>query len=73
MATNMIPVKDYANLFRDPVSGAIINMNRTDYEKTMAVRRRAEQVQHKIDRLERQVSSIKDMLDKICSMLDSSK
>lgn len=73
MNTRMIPVKDHASLVRDPLTGSIVNRNRTEYNTSMAVKQKAAQVQSKIDSLEKQINRILRSLETISSKLDKTQ
>lgn len=62
-------VEGHNDLVRDSETGAIINTNKTEYEKYVAQRDSRNKENNKIENLESQVSSIKNDLDEIKALL----
>ncbi len=60
----MIPVKGHTGMVRDPKSGAIINMNSGGVEYS-ANRARIKANVERLNKVEQDVSEIKDMLKQI--------
>ena len=60
----MIPVKGHTGMVRDPKSGAIINMNNGG-EQYSANRARIKADAERLNKVEQDVSEIKDMLKQI--------
>ena len=60
----MIPVKGHTGMVRDPKSGAIINMNSGGVEYS-ANRARIKADAERLNKVEQDVSEIKDMLKQI--------
>ena len=60
----MIPVKGHTGMVRDPKSGAIINMNNGGVEYS-ANRARIKANVERLNKVEQDVSEIKDMLKQI--------
>ncbi len=60
----MIPVKGHTGMVRDPKSGAIINMN-SGGEKYSANRARIKADGERLNKVEQDVSEIKDMLKQL--------
>ena len=60
----MIPVKGHTGMVRDPKSGAIINMNSGGVEYS-ANRARIKADVERLNKVEQDVSEIKDMLKQI--------
>ena len=60
----MIPVKGHSGMVRDPKSGAIINMNSGGVEYS-ANRARIKADAERLNKVEQDVSEIKDMLKQI--------
>tara|TARA_S200000501_G_scaffold170012_1_gene160148 strand:+ start:109 stop:330 length:222 start_codon:yes stop_codon:yes gene_type:complete len=62
-------VKDNSDLVRDPSTGAILNTNSLDYDKYVA-QRDAKNVEHKkTENIERDISTLRQELDEIKSLL----
>ena len=60
----MIPIKGHAGLMRDPKSGAIINMSNGG-EQYSANRARIKADVERLNKVEQDVSEIKDMLKQL--------
>jgi|TARA_Y100000296_G_scaffold76119_1_gene96471 hypothetical protein len=60
----MIPVKGHSGMVRDPKSGAIINMN-SGGEEYSANRARIKADVERLNKVEQDVSEIKDMLKQL--------
>ena len=60
----MIPIKGHTGMVRDPKSGAIINMNSGGVEYS-ANRARIKADAERLNKVEQDVSEIKDMLKQI--------
>ena len=60
----MIPVKGHSGMVRDPKSGAIINMNNGG-EQYSANRARIKADAERLNKVEQDVSEIKDMLKQL--------
>ena len=60
----MIPVKGHSGMVRDPKSGAIINMN-SGGEQYSANRARIKADVERLNKVEQDVSEIKDMLKQL--------
>ena len=62
-------LKDNSDLVRDPSTGAILNTNSLDYDKYVA-QRDAKNVEHKkTENIERDISTLRQELDEIKSLL----
>jgi len=61
----MIPVEGHSNLFRDPMSGAIINKDNTNAGIAKAARKKLKEDQVRLDNMENELSEIKDLLTKL--------
>jgi len=61
----MIPVKGHSNLFRDPSSGAIINKDKTNSGIAKAARKRIKEDHERLNTIEDELSTIKDLLTKL--------
>ena len=67
----LIPVEDNPGLFRDEVSGAIINKNRSDFDIYVSSRKKMRTKAERIDTLETKVDSLTNDIGDIKSMLQS--
>ena len=63
--SRLIQVEGYNNLARDPDSGAIININRSEMSKVKAAREARRQEKQEIQGLKNEVSEIKDLLKQL--------
>ena len=66
---NYHKVKDNSDLVRDPNTGAILNTNSLDYEKYVAQRKAKSQEHQKTKNIERDISTLRQELDEIKSLL----
>lgn len=66
----MIPVEGHPNLYRDPESGAIINYDNNEYNKYMAQVKLKKREKEELSTLKKEVSEIKDMMNKILVLLN---
>ena len=66
---NYHKVKDNSDLVRDPNTGSILNTNSLDYEKYVAQRKVKSQEHKKTENIERDISTIRQELDEIKSLL----
>ena len=62
-------VKDNSDLVRDPNTGSILNTNSLDYEKYVAQRKVKSQEHKKTENIERDISTLRQELDEIKSLL----
>lgn len=74
----MIPVEGHKHLARDPQTGAIINVNQTDFEKYIQQRRIESEQRAKIDstaeelkQVKQEISEIKELLLKLTSSINT--
>jgi tetrahydromethanopterin S-methyltransferase subunit B len=67
----LIPVEDNPGLFRDEVSGAIINKNRSDFDIYVSSRKRMRSKSERINDLETKVDNLTNDIGDIKSMLQS--
>lgn len=67
----LIPVEDNPGLFRDEVSGAIINKNRSDFDIYVSSRKKMRTKAERIDTLETKVDNLTNDIGDIKSMLQS--
>jgi len=68
---SLIPVEDHPGLFRDEVSGAIINKNRSDFDIYVSSRKRMRSKSERINDLETKVDNLTNDIGDIKSMLQS--
>jgi len=66
---NLIPVEGENHLFRDIGTNAIVNTNQSEYEIYHAKKKIQEGEKNRINTIEHEVSSIKNDLDEIKSLL----
>jgi len=64
-----VKVKDHLSLVRDPKTNAILNTNKTEYEEYMKARKKSASKSERVEKLETDVSDIKNDLDEIKSLL----
>ena len=62
-------VEDNEHLVKDKKTGAVININKSDTERVLHVRRKQQQEKKEIENLKREVSDIKGMLQTILEKL----
>lgn len=62
-------VEGHGDLVRDSETGAIINTNRTEYEKYLSQKESRKKENEKFESLEKEVSVIKDDIDEIKGLL----
>ena len=67
----LIPVEDNPGLFRDEVSGAIINKNRSDFDIYVSSRKKMRSKSERINDLETKVDNLTNDIGDIKSMLQS--
>ena len=58
-------VEGYPGLARDPVSGAIININTAEIDRAKKIKRASKENQNRIDKLEQDIGEIKNILLKM--------
>lgn len=66
---NYLKVKEHNDLFRDPYTNSIINVNMTEYQQYLTRKSKKEEETQKINNLESDISSLKQDLDEIKSLL----
>ncbi|QJT70099.1 hypothetical protein SynMITS9220M01_086 [Synechococcus phage SynMITS9220M01] len=64
-----IKVQDHSHLVRDPLTNAIINTNKSGYDEYIARREVKKSETQKVKDLETELSSMKDDLNEIKSLL----
>lgn len=66
---NLIPVENQKDLYRDPRTNAIINMNKTEYESYIKRRESIKNEKNRVDTIENELSNMKEDLNEIKSLL----
>lgn len=66
---NLIPVENQKDLYRDPRTNAIINMNKTDYESYVKRRDSIKNEKSRVDKIEDDITSVKEDLNEIKYLL----
>ena len=66
---NYHKVKDNSDLVRDPNTGSILNTNSLDYDKYVAQRKVKNKEHQKTKNIERDISTLRQELDEIKSLL----
>lgn len=61
----MIPVKGFSNLYRDEVTGAIINYDNVEYEQYMNTINTRVVQKKELENLKRELTEIKSLLKEI--------
>jgi hypothetical protein len=69
MSNRFVKVEDNEHLVKDKKTGAVININKSDTERVLHVRRKQQQEKKEIENLKREVSDIKGMLQTILEKL----
>lgn len=64
-----IPVADKPGLVRDPRSGAILNINKSEVDRARAAKKAREQKEQQQAQLQRDVDNLKSDINDIKSML----
>ena len=70
-SSSLIPVEGNPNLSRDPKTGAILNTNRSEYEKYIAQRNEREIDKQRLTQLESEISEIKQLLVKLTTGINT--
>lgn len=70
-SSSLIPVEGNSNLSRDPKTGAILNTNRSEYEKYIAQREAKELDKERLNKLESEISEIKQLLVKLTTGINT--
>jgi hypothetical protein len=58
----MIPVKGHSNLYRDEISGAIINCDSKSYNQYMIASNNRKVQQHEIEQIKKDIDEIKSLI-----------
>lgn len=61
----LMRVEGYPGLARDPVSGAIVNINSKDIERAKKIKKTSQSEKQRIDKLEQDIGEIKGLLLKM--------
>ena len=59
---SLIPVKDHHGLYRDSVTGALVNKNKNDYESYMNTKETHQSEKQRLDQVENELGEIKSLL-----------
>ena len=70
-SSSLIPVEGNSNLSRDPKTGAIVNTDRSEYEKYFAQREAKELDKERLNKLESEISEIKQLLVKLTTGINT--
>ena len=77
-SSSMIPVEGHKNLSRDPKTGAIINTNKSEFEKYVEQRRieseqrkQIETTAKELKEVKEEISEIKDLLVKLANSINT--
>ena len=70
-SSSLIPVEGNLNLSRDPKTGAIVNTDRSEYEKYVAQREAKELDKERLNKLESEISEIKQLLVKLTTGINT--
>ena len=66
---SLIKVKDYDGFYKDTSSGAIVNKNKSDYEKYIENRKRLTSEKERLNSIENNVDELKNDINDIKSLL----
>ena len=66
---NLIPVENQKDLYRDPRTNAIINMNKVEYESYIARKKWMENGEKRIESIENEIKVVKNDLSEIKMLL----
>jgi hypothetical protein len=67
--TSLIKVEGYDDLLKDPVTGVVVNVNKTAYEQHVAKKRMQQNVQKQFESHAREIQEIKSELGDIKNLL----
>ena len=70
-SSSLIPVEGNSNLSRDPKTGAIVNTDRSEYEKYVAQREAKELDKERLNKLESEISEMKQLLVKLTTGINT--
>ncbi len=68
---SLIPVENHSELFRDSVTGAIVNKSKSDFERYSNTRNKMLSKEERINHLEQKVDNLSSDIGDIKSMLQS--
>ena len=68
---SLIPVENHPELFRDTVTGAIVNKSKSDFERYNNTRNKMLSKEERINHLEQKVDNLSSDIGDIKSMLQS--
>lgn len=66
---NLLKVEGYDDLLKDPVTGVVVNTNKSAYEQYLAKRRKDEHVTKQIESQAMEIQSLKSDLSEIKNLL----
>ena len=70
-SSSLITVEGNLNLSRDPKTGAILNTDRSEYEKYVAQREARQLDKERLNKLESEISEIKELLVKLTTGINT--
>mgnify|MGYP001227673261 FL=1 len=70
-SSRLIPVDGNPNLARDPITGAIVNTDRSEYEKYISQRNQRQLDRDRLSQLESEISEIKQLLVKLTTGINT--
>lgn len=65
----LVPIEGKDGFFRDSVTGAIVNRNKTDYENYINARNRLSSEKERVDNLEQKMDNLQNDLSDIKTLL----
>lgn len=68
-SSSLIPVEGYDGLARDPQTGAVINTNKSDFEKYKSISKARRNFDQKIEDTAAEVASLKEEISEIKQLL----
>lgn len=60
-----IKVEGHQNLARDPISGAVLNINRNEIQNAKLAKQKRKEKDRKIEELEKSLNDVRSMLEKL--------
>jgi ACT domain-containing protein len=70
ITNNLVRIEGHSGLKKDVGSGAVVNLDKEGYYRTIVAKRRAEQINQRIIDLESSIKDIHGMLSDICTSLN---
>ena len=65
----MLRVKDNQDFVKDPVSGAVVNINSSAYENAMRAHKIAKEREERMQSMEGDINNLKEMLNDVRGLL----